>query len=536
MRSRSPLMLITAAALAAPATTVAAPATVQPVALPTKAAAPIEPGAVPGSVSRTATVQTARDLPGSAARTSVVVQLDRPADGASRVSATIPSGVRGDGVTQWTSAFPVVKAGDRVTATVGEDGQLTALEAATAGPEARAWSAFGDPFKVSRLPLVTAMQGSLPDWARAGIEDGMAWWQRDPGSYVELRRPNELQSSPEMHSCSPSDGSWMRFADVRSAYGGAIGVATYCSDSIGRTAFNILLDAQVDYDLPGVVAHEVGHGLGLGHSSDPGSVMWPVATGFAALGADDVAGIRALYPGALAAFSSLPDGITDYRVSKSRAKRAFLMVRPVGEPSCDRATVRVQVEPAAARDWFYGVDGTTYDPASGIATPGSGLFDEVCELRLEAAPKSNADRGPGGVRFLPVVPGAAVTEAAETTVAFTPIAEPKTGGRVPGTGTGTGTGSGSGLGTGTGTGTGNDGGPGGAGDDATDAGDEVDECADLIAAVRRAITMRGREVRRGRKARRSRSAVVRTQARARLRAADRRLNVRRARTARAGCN
>ena len=48
-----------------------------------------------------------------------------------------------------------------------------------------------------------------------------------------------------------------------------------------------------------VALHELGHLLGLGHSDVNGSVMWPtVSTNFTlrTLQADDLAGIRALYP------------------------------------------------------------------------------------------------------------------------------------------------------------------------------------------------------------------------------------------------
>lgn len=50
-----------------------------------------------------------------------------------------------------------------------------------------------------------------------------------------------------------------------------------------------------DVDLYSVALHEAGHGLGLGHSDHPGSVMYPyykLATG---LTDDDIAGIRRLY-------------------------------------------------------------------------------------------------------------------------------------------------------------------------------------------------------------------------------------------------
>ena len=48
-------------------------------------------------------------------------------------------------------------------------------------------------------------------------------------------------------------------------------------------------------DLFSVVLHEAGHALGLGHSDNPSSVMYPYYRQDAALTADDIAGIQALY-------------------------------------------------------------------------------------------------------------------------------------------------------------------------------------------------------------------------------------------------
>jgi hypothetical protein len=66
----------------------------------------------------------------------------------------------------------------------------------------------------------------------------------------------------------------------------------------GDILFNSTIRWQIGtgYDLETVAAHEFGHALGLGESSDPNSVMYGVYNGIkTALDSDDIAGIQSLY-------------------------------------------------------------------------------------------------------------------------------------------------------------------------------------------------------------------------------------------------
>lgn len=61
-----------------------------------------------------------------------------------------------------------------------------------------------------------------------------------------------------------------------------------------NTGVNWYINGQANYDLFSVVLHEIGHALGLGHSSTAQAVMAPTYV-FIGLHSDDIAGIRSIY-------------------------------------------------------------------------------------------------------------------------------------------------------------------------------------------------------------------------------------------------
>lgn len=75
-------------------------------------------------------------------------------------------------------------------------------------------------------------------------------------------------------------------------------VAPYESDTVLNTRFAWSDDASTGtYDAETVFLHELGHTVGLGHSSDPSAVMYPTYHGLDRdLAADDRQGVTYLYP------------------------------------------------------------------------------------------------------------------------------------------------------------------------------------------------------------------------------------------------
>jgi len=138
-----------------------------------------------------------------------------------------------------------------------------------------------------------------------------AWSQVAAVTWSETTSPN-LSRSVDIGWSTGTYGPWG--APFPS---GALAVSYYPTpNNMEPLAGNIYLnDAYTwavdgsDYDIFSVVLHELGHSLGLAHSTDPTSAMYPVYHKVTALTADDVAGILTLYaPGSPAGPPPNSDG------------------------------------------------------------------------------------------------------------------------------------------------------------------------------------------------------------------------------------
>jgi hypothetical protein len=105
--------------------------------------------------------------------------------------------------------------------------------------------------------------------------------------------PDSGGTNGNVHSAGPAGGGIIAFTTTPAGGGWSIvyGQSFAWQDGPGNVTSGL--------DLQGVAAHEIGHTLGLGHSSVGGTTMFPAISGTAvgqrSIAADDIAGVQAIY-------------------------------------------------------------------------------------------------------------------------------------------------------------------------------------------------------------------------------------------------
>jgi hypothetical protein len=164
--------------------------------------------------------------------------------------------------------------------------------------------------------LINTARSPVGTGGATEITRGMDAWSVQSGSSLRL------QISGQSGNCGiQGDGTnVISFGDCLNQLDAAIGCSgvvaltsirwTLDSRVVNGRTFNRLFEADIVFNdgmdcflsnpanLSEVACHELGHAIGLGHSSDAAAIMAPTARGGrgAVLGEDDIAGVLAIYP------------------------------------------------------------------------------------------------------------------------------------------------------------------------------------------------------------------------------------------------
>ena len=216
-----------------------------------------------------------------------------------------------DGVAKHRSDMRVeilvrVPAGASARAAAGRALDSQGAKRAPAPPQSSGYTLSGLRWDV--LPVVQSYNpsGQATTAARTALTNTYGDWSSVSGSTYRITSGGTTSRCPSLVKGCPGGQRYDGFNDVGWARlsGGTLGVTWY-STSIDEADMAIntrytwstgCRQVSGAYDLETVYLHENGHVAGLGHSSDPGAVMYPsYQTARCALGPDDKNGLAALY-------------------------------------------------------------------------------------------------------------------------------------------------------------------------------------------------------------------------------------------------
>lgn len=136
--------------------------------------------------------------------------------------------------------------------------------------------------------------------AQDAVRAGFDVWEEQAGiDFTEIE--NAASADIKVLWATGEHGDGVPFQPGTSVLAHAFFPNPFLGSLRGQVHFNedrlycLLTCAPGQADLQTVAAHEIGHALGLGHSSDTNALMYPRYTGIRGLGEDDIAGIRSLY-------------------------------------------------------------------------------------------------------------------------------------------------------------------------------------------------------------------------------------------------
>ena len=189
----------------------------------------------------------------------------------------------------------------------------------------RAYTANGAVWNVRPVPYsINTTNLDLPESAvEPAVRAGADAWEMQSNASISLRYMGR-----SAQTTTGNDG--VNLVVFRNASNGSAIATTYWWSSGGR-----IIDADIvfwdagfrffsgstgcsgGFYIEDIAAHEFGHALGLGHSTTTGATMYPSVSscnaGNRTLDADDIAGVRFLYP----PLSGLPSRVQNLRIGVS---------------------------------------------------------------------------------------------------------------------------------------------------------------------------------------------------------------------------
>jgi hypothetical protein len=225
-----------------------------------------------------------------------------PAAAADRVVSALGK-TQMDGQAVYVEVVLRVPAGTNAQAAKQRALRQLQVRAATSHRHARAAYAFTG-LVWDTLPVVQSYNpsGEAVD-AAAAVQATEATWSSVSGSRFRMTYGGTTTRCPSLSCADELDGfndvGWERLQT------NVLGVTYYATSADeadmtlnSGTSWSTGCSSSSGIDLQTVVLHENGHVAGLAHSNDASAIMYPSYQGArCALGADDQAGIRALYPG-----------------------------------------------------------------------------------------------------------------------------------------------------------------------------------------------------------------------------------------------
>jgi hypothetical protein len=165
--------------------------------------------------------------------------------------------------------------------------------------------------------------------SRLAVIEEFAEWQNTTSAYVAFRYGGDTTRTSDTFNCNSTNDITWRIADPNHGSGTlAVTYMCYYPSTGYFTDTDIEIDtdhygslwtvslSSIDIDLPTVMLHEEGHVLGLDHSNPTGGNC-PVMKPYYTVGisqrtpcADDIAGVRYLYPEGSGSAPPTPSGLT----------------------------------------------------------------------------------------------------------------------------------------------------------------------------------------------------------------------------------